>query len=189
MSLYDRAHFAVINFVHHTLYNLLVDPYPPLRDAGLGPGLSVLEVGCGPGFFTIPAAEIVGATGHLVAIDNNHAAVRHVKRMVEEKRLTNVEVILADASKTGLPDSSFDIVFLFGVVHALDLPQTLTEMHRIMKATGRLSAEAHGSSESLLVEAVTEDGLFSLKQKSGRVYSFEKVSGRASAVQVGAPTR
>jgi ubiquinone/menaquinone biosynthesis C-methylase UbiE len=174
MSLHDRAHFAIINLIHHALYDLFVDPYPPLRAAGLGPELRVLEIGCGPGFFTIPAAKIVGESGHVVAIDTNPVAVGYVKRKVAENGLTNTEVILADAAETGLPDSSFDVVFLFGVVHDLDLTKVIPEMHRILKASGRLSAEAHGSSEARLLKAVEDQGLFHLAQKLGRVYCFDK---------------
>jgi ubiquinone/menaquinone biosynthesis C-methylase UbiE len=174
MSLYDKANFAIISFVHETLFGLFVDPYPPLRAAGLEQGLNVLEVGCGPGYFTVPAADIVGASGRVVAIDINPVAIRHVKHKVEEKRLANVEVLLADASNTGLPDSSFDVVFLFGVVHALDLSTTIPELHRVLKTTGCLSAEVHRSTGTQLLKAATKDGLFHLTQKSGRICSFCK---------------
>jgi ubiquinone/menaquinone biosynthesis C-methylase UbiE len=175
MSLYDRAHFAIINLIHHTLYDLFVDPYPPLQAAGLRPGAAILEVGCGPGYFTIPAAKIVGESGHVTAVDTNEVAVTHVKRMVEAKELANTEVILADAAKTGLPDASFDIVFLFGVVHALDMTKVIPEMNRLLKAGGRMSVETHGTSEARLLESMESDGTFHLAQKSGRVYCFVKV--------------
>ncbi len=176
MSLYDRAHFAIIRVVHETLYGLFVDPFPHLRAAGLGPGHRVLEVGCGPGFFTIPAAELVGPAGRVDAIDINPVAVRHVKQKAEAKHLTNVEVTLADASKTDFPDSSFDVVFLFGVAHALDMKATLSEMHRVLKVGGSLSVEVHGSSEAGTLESVTRDGLFRLEERTARVCRFEKGS-------------
>jgi predicted methyltransferase len=46
--------------------------YPPLRtlrDAGVQPGQTVLEVGCGTGYFTLPAATVIGDQGRLIAID------------------------------------------------------------------------------------------------------------------------
>lgn len=41
------------------------------------------EVGCGPGFFTIPAAEIVGGGGSIYAVDVHPAAIARVKKRVE----------------------------------------------------------------------------------------------------------
>ena len=47
----------------------LMSPVKTLRGAGIEPGQTVLEVGCGTGFFTIPAAELIGDQGCLVAMD------------------------------------------------------------------------------------------------------------------------
>jgi len=92
MSLYDRIHFKMISFVHDTLYGLFVNPYKLLNAAGLKPGQKVLEVGCGPGFFTIPAARIVGEKGRVYALDINPVAVETVRRKIKERGLKNVDV-------------------------------------------------------------------------------------------------
>ena len=47
----------------------LMNPAKTLRGAGIEPGQTVLEVGCGTGFFTIPAAKLSGDEGCLVAMD------------------------------------------------------------------------------------------------------------------------
>ena len=175
MSIYDRVHFRMISFVHDTLYSLFVNPYKLLNAAGLKPGREVLEVGCGPGFFTIPAAKIVGEKGKVYALDVNPVAVEAVRRKIKEKDLKNIEVILADASKTGLLDKSIDVAFLFGVVHALDdIDTVMQEMHRVLKIEGVLSVQKSWWSERKLLDAVTKNGLFSFREKAGRVFKFEK---------------
>ena len=175
MSIYDRVHFRMISFVHDTLYGLFVNPYKLLNSAGLKPGQKVLEVGCGPGFFTIPAAKIVGEKGRVYALDVNPVAVETVRRKIEEKGLKNVEVMLADASETGLPDESIDVAFLFGVIHALDdVDAVMREMHRVLKAKGVLSIQKSWWSEKKLLDAVTKNGLFSFREKTSRVFKFEK---------------
>ena len=175
MSIYDRVHFRIISFVHDTLYSLFVNPYKLLKEAGLKPGQKVLEVGCGPGFFTIPAAKIVGEKGKVYALDVNPVAVETVRRKIKKKGLKNVEVMLADASETGLPNESIDVAFLFGVVHALDdVDAVMWEMHRVLKAKGVLSIQKSWWSEKKLLDAVTKNGLFSFKEKIGRVSKFEK---------------
>ncbi|RJS81763.1 class I SAM-dependent methyltransferase [Candidatus Bathyarchaeota archaeon] len=175
-SLYDRVHFKMISFVHDTLYGLFVNPYKLLDSAGLKPGQKVLEVGCGPGFFTIPAAKIVGEKGRVYALDVNPVAVETVRRKIKEKGLKNVEVMLADASETGLPDKSIDVSFLFGVIHALDnVDAVMQEMHRVLKAKGVLSIQkSWWWSEKKLLDVVTKKGLFSFKEKTNRVFKFEK---------------
>ena len=175
MSIYDRVHFRMISFVHDTLYGFFVNPYKLLNAAGLKPGQRVLEVGCGPGFFTIPAAKIVGEKGSVYALDINPVAVETVRRKIEKKSLKNVHVLLADASETGLPDESVDVAFLFGVIHALDdVDVVMREIHRVLKVKGILSVQKSWWSERKLLDAVTKNGLFSFKEKTNRVFKFEK---------------
>jgi demethylmenaquinone methyltransferase/2-methoxy-6-polyprenyl-1,4-benzoquinol methylase len=47
----------------------IFNPLKTLRGADIQPGQTVLEVGCGTGFFTIPAAQLIGGQGRLVAMD------------------------------------------------------------------------------------------------------------------------
>jgi len=47
----------------------LMNPMKTLQGAGIQPGQIVLEVGCGTGFFTITAAQLIGDQGCLVAMD------------------------------------------------------------------------------------------------------------------------
>ncbi len=146
ISLYEKAHFGIIKLVHGTLYSAAVDPYRWLRDTGVTAGQSVLEVGCGPGFFTIPAAELVGDRGHVIAIDNNAAAVGYVTRKVQRHGAKNADVVLADAAHTGLPDGSQDLVFMYGVIHALwnDIDGVLAESHRVRNPGERSRSAAPG---------------------------------------------
>jgi len=175
MSIYDRVHFRMVSFVHDTLYGFFVNPYKLLNSAGLKPGQKVLEIGCGPGFFTIPAAKIVGEKGSVYALDINPVAIKTMRRKIKEKGLKNVKVILADASETGLPEESVDVAFLFGVIHALDdVDAVMQETHRVLKVKGVLSIQKPWWPEKKLLDAVTKNGLFSFKEKTGGVFKFEK---------------
>jgi demethylmenaquinone methyltransferase/2-methoxy-6-polyprenyl-1,4-benzoquinol methylase len=149
----------MMSFVHETMYELFRDPYEPLRAAGLRPGQSVLEVGCGPGFFTIPAAEIVGQDGSVSSLDVSPAAVAHVQQKVEEADATNVEVLLANAADTGLADGSFDVVFVFGLGHVVGNPEEIwAELHRLLKPGGTLSIEGRLEPPSRLFRPLEDNG-------------------------------
>ena len=177
MSRRDKIEFGFIRFVHETLYGLFVNPYDRLNAGGLKAGQKALEVGCGPGFFTIPAAKIVGDEGFVYALDLNQFAVEHVQRKIERSGLKNVQVLCADAIRTGLPDESIDVAFLFSVIHAFpDVGEVMKEMHRVLKTDGILSIQS-GWPEQKLLDAVTANGPFHLIEKNNRLYSFERVRG------------
>lgn len=174
ISFYDKAHQKIISLIHDKLLGSFIDPGKQLRAAGLRSGQMVLEVGPGPGFFTLPAAEIIGRGGRLYSFDISLAAVKKLSDKVEGKGLLNVSVMLRDVTKTGLSDSSIDVAFLFGVIHDLkDLESALRELHRILRHGGTLSVQSRWS-ENKLLNSVTKSGLFRLVGKDSRVYRFVK---------------
>ena len=70
--------------------------FPPLniiKGAGMESGQSVLEIGCGTGFFTIPTAKLIGDKGSLTAIDILQGSVDLVSQKVKDADLKNVRVI------------------------------------------------------------------------------------------------
>ena len=72
--------FRIISRMHDNPFlPLFRNPDKLLKAAGLKSGQKVLEVGCGPGFFTIPAAKIVGEEGFVYAVDVHPLAIRRVK--------------------------------------------------------------------------------------------------------------
>jgi ubiquinone/menaquinone biosynthesis C-methylase UbiE len=175
VTLYDRAHLKMISLIHDSSYRLFVNPKRLLVAAGLKAEQTALEVGCGPGFFTVPAAEIVGKNGHLYSLDINPAAVVHVREKVERSRLTNVEVTQVAAADTGLAAESVDVAFFFGIVHSLkELDPILGEMHRVLRKDGILAVQRSSSSEKSILNRFTKDGLFHFTGKEARIYKFVK---------------
>jgi ubiquinone/menaquinone biosynthesis C-methylase UbiE len=167
MTITDRIHFRMMSLVHEDLYGLFRDPYEALSAAGLEPGQEVLEVGCGPGFFTIAAARIVGEKGRVVTLDISPLAIERVQQKIEQEGVTNVQTILADATQTGLPDESCDLVFLFGFRNIVgDMEDILAEQHRLLKPGGIISTEGQlwNSSE-----------LFRPLKSEGRIFQFAKI--------------
>ncbi len=152
--------------------------YPPLKtlqDSGLQPGQTVLEVGCGTGFFTLPAAKLIGDQGRLIAIDLNSGFIKRVSKKVEAAHLKNVLVLKRNALDTGLDTASIDIVLLFGVLPfpLLPLDQLLPEMHRVLKPEGKLSVWLWPI-PFLVPKSILRTSLFSFINKRNRVYNYRR---------------
>ncbi len=167
--------YRVISLMHdNPILPIFRSPGRLLGAAGLGAGQSVLEVGCGPGFFTIPAAEIVEAEGTIYAVDVHPAAIARVKERIEKGGIRNVKPILANASDTGLPDKSIDLAFVFGLLHiAGGIEDVISEVHRVLKPGGILSFEKTRGPAKGLVEAA-EAGGFIYSERRGRIFLFTK---------------
>jgi ubiquinone/menaquinone biosynthesis C-methylase UbiE len=150
------------------------DPVKTLEAAGVRPGLEVLEVGCGTGFFTIPAAEMVGDEGRVHAFDINPLAVEQTAYKIRDACLRNVRLTKTDALDTGLPDESYDLILLFGVIPAPVLPlnKLLPEMHRLLRPGGSMAVWTGLPIWS--PRQVTKCGLFTHVGKRSGVHSFTR---------------
>lgn len=170
--------FWMISGIHdNPLLPIFRNPHKLLRATGLQPGQKVLEVGCGPGFFTIPASKIVGKDGLVYAVDIHPLAIQKVKEKMKREGIKNVKPLLANASDTKLSDGSIDLVFLFGLRYiAGGLNSVLSEVHRILRPGGALSFEKTKGAEKRLVEEV-ERGGFLYSGRQGRIFSFTKRNG------------
>jgi ubiquinone/menaquinone biosynthesis C-methylase UbiE len=167
--------YWTIRLIHdNPLLPLVRNPYKLLRAARLDRKQKVVEVGCGPGFFTIPAANMVGEKGHVYAIDINRRAIERVRRKTEKEKLENVTPLCINASKTGLSAGSCDLAFVFGLRHiAGGLEKVLLELHRILRPGGTLSLEKTKGPETALIGAAEKAG-FIFSEKHGRIFRFKK---------------
>jgi ubiquinone/menaquinone biosynthesis C-methylase UbiE len=170
------SHFRFMSF-GYKFRDLLVPRRVFLEEAGIKPGFHILDYGCGPGSYSLTAAELVGKSGKVYALDIHPLAIRMVRDKASRKGLTNVEVILSDGD-TGLPAESLDVVLLYDTFHGLSRPdEVLAELHRVLKPAGVLSFNDHHMKETEIVTRVTEKGLFQLSEKGKRVYNFVKSNG------------
>ena len=109
----------------------------------LGPyvkeGTTALDIGCGPGFFTVPLAQMAGTTGHVVAADLQEEMLRKVHMKIKgtclEKRVT-----LHKCEEDGIHFSEMvDFILLFYVVHEVSAKEALfRELQSVLKVNGRM---------------------------------------------------
>jgi len=114
-----------------------------LKEVGIKTGFHVLDYGCGPGSYITAAAELVGKSGKIFALDIHPLAIQKAQSIASKKQLPNVETICSDC-RTGLPDDSIDVVLLYDTFHNLGDPNgVLEELYRVLKPKGILSLSDH----------------------------------------------
>lgn len=111
-----------------------------LDRAGLRAGETVLELGPGPGAFTVDAARRVGPQGRLIAVDIQPEMIAQVEARVREAGLGNVETHVAGAYELPVEDGTVDRAFLITVLPEIPDPvRALREVRRVLKPGGIVS--------------------------------------------------
>jgi len=84
--------------------------------------MTVADIGAGEGYYTIRLAERVGEEGRVLAQDIDPEALRRLGSRVERERLDNVSIKLGSPDDPGLPEDSFDRIFLVHMYHEVREP-------------------------------------------------------------------
>ncbi|MFC1623225.1 class I SAM-dependent methyltransferase [Patescibacteria group bacterium] len=119
-----------------------VDPMDILAHVSLTEGQSVADFGCGPGFFTLPMAELVGKEGHVYAIDVLEDVLNTINSQAKTRGIYNIATSRANIEKIGgskLKDGSVDLVVIKNVLFQnQDKATILEEASRILKNSGKI---------------------------------------------------
>ncbi|QEE61465.1 methyltransferase domain-containing protein [Salinibacterium sp. dk2585] len=106
----------------------------------LSPGMSVLDIGSGPGTITIDLARRV-APGRVVGLDAAPEIVEQARALAREQGVDNVEFVVGSAYETGLPEASFEVVHTHQTLqHLADPIAALREMRRVVTPDGVVAA-------------------------------------------------
>lgn len=128
-------------FLINPLRRLSQDPVkilsPHLRE-----GMTVLEPGCGMGYFTLDAARMVGTTGKVIAVDLQPRMLAGLRRRAKKAGLDQrIDARLVQAGGMGLADlaGQVDLALAFYMVHEVpDAATFLAEVYRSLKPAGKL---------------------------------------------------
>jgi ubiquinone/menaquinone biosynthesis C-methylase UbiE len=102
------------------------------------PGETVADLGCGPGFFTLPMARMVGETGRVIAVDLQEGMLDLLRERAEEAGLM-ARVVPRQCSETELKvTETVTFALAFYMVHEVpDVRGFLTQVHDILAPHGR----------------------------------------------------
>jgi ubiquinone/menaquinone biosynthesis C-methylase UbiE len=94
-------------------------PGPIFDEIGLRSGQTFVDIGAGPGFFTLPAAAIVGPGGCVFGLDISPVMIKELRKNAARKNLKNVHPLPAEETAAELPAGA-DFYFMANVFHELD---------------------------------------------------------------------
>ena len=127
--------FLIDNFLRR-----LVSPPKKKLSEFISTGVAAADVGCGPGHFTIPMAELVGPEGKVYAADSDPKSIEVLRAKLEGRELrqrTQAETTSA-ANLDFIPDGSIDFVFANDVLCCMaDHAGAVAEIKRILKPQGQ----------------------------------------------------
>ena len=111
-----------------------------LRSLGVGEGKAVADLGCGTGFFTIPASELVGPSGKVYAVDVQQEMVDDLRARLAQQGITNVAVRRSSELEPSIPQRSVDLALLAFVLHEVDQRSSfLLAAKRLLRDDGRIA--------------------------------------------------
>jgi len=130
-------------FLNSRYRRMMQPPSQVIERSGIVPGMTVLEVGCGSGAFTVDVARAVGSTGQVHALDVQADMLEQLKLKLarpENNDITNIETHQADAYGLPFEDESLDLIYMVTVLSEIpDQARALAECRRALKPGGILA--------------------------------------------------
>ncbi|TFG78425.1 MAG: class I SAM-dependent methyltransferase [Chrysiogenales bacterium] len=128
-------HAGVLDF---NFRKLLQNPQKILRPY-IREGMTVLDLGCGPGFFTMEMARLVGETGKVIAADLQQGMLEKVKEKIQNTVFADIiELHQCLPDRVGL-SQKFDFILVFYMLHEVpDQEKFLREIQALLKPQGRI---------------------------------------------------
>jgi len=116
------------------------DPEHILDAIGLAPGMTIVDAGCGEGFFALPAARRAGPQGRVIAFDINPDAVAALQEQAGREGLVHLTARAGAAEETVPCEGCADIVLFANDLHDFaDAQKAIENAHRMLRPGGTLA--------------------------------------------------
>lgn len=107
-----------------------------LKQAGIEPGMHVLDVGCGPGDVSFVTASLVGSTGFVTGIDRSPEAVEAARKRAQGAGLTNIRFEVGDITELTLDEPVDALVGRLILMYLSSAADTLRHLLQFVKPGG-----------------------------------------------------
>ena len=102
-------------------------------------GMTVLDIGCGPGFFTIPMAQLVGSAGRVIAVDLQDGMLEKVRCKIRETEIEKRIALHKCENNSICVAGRVDFVLLFYMVHEIpNQTDFFSQIAQILQPTGQV---------------------------------------------------
>ena len=121
------------------LRNVFLSPKKLICRLGIKDDSHVLEVGPGPGYFSVPIARML-THGTLTLADIQPEMLDYARKRLTKAKLSNVTYHVCNGSRFDLPDACFDVIFFVTVIGEVENKDDyFREFRRLLKPDGILS--------------------------------------------------
>ncbi len=130
---------AMGNIIAAGPYRTRIQPPSMIVDAiDAKPGMTVIEIGCGSGLYTVAVAKAILPDGVVYAVDIQERMLDKLRKRMEAEAVENIIPILADAEgHIPLDDSVADAIFSVTVLPEIPDPvKTLIQIKRLLTTNG-----------------------------------------------------
>ncbi|MFL0198841.1 class I SAM-dependent methyltransferase [Clostridium sp. WILCCON 0269] len=118
----------------------LLPPEETLIKLGLHQGDVMADIGCGIGYFAIPASKIVGDNGKIFALDILPEMLQEVQIKIKQNNISNIKTLLTKENDFKLEDAEITIAFISNVLHEIeDKKAFLSEIKKSISPKGRIA--------------------------------------------------
>ena len=115
-------------------------PLPTLEKMGLSSTDIVADIGCGIGYFSISAAEMINSHNKVYALDTSEEMLTEVEKRASVADISNIVTIKTSEYNLKLPDGSITFALLVNVLHEIeDKMKFIREINRILKPEGKIA--------------------------------------------------
>ncbi len=131
------------HFCSLILMSQFLNPSAVMAQTGLMQGQVVADLGCGNGFYVLPAAQMIGPTGLVYAVDVQTQKLAATVSIANQFGYKNVKVVQANLGKPLLDilPGSCDMVVIGNILHEIDQKEELIQnVYRVLKSPGRVVA-------------------------------------------------
>lgn len=117
----------------------VLPPAKVLESLGLEHNDTVADIGCGIGYFTVPAAELV-AQNKVYGLDISEDMLAEVERRAQIANVENIVTVQTQEYDLKLPDTGVSFGLLVNVIHEVDNKERMiAEVSRILGTEGKLA--------------------------------------------------